>query len=155
MQVQSRSMLLQSISGFCLWIEQLIYKLSNFPCGGSSNLLRSTPVIDLLITTCSAKIPELNYKLWPGTQSKSHPWSSALFVLWTSNASHFPSVVGALHFSFTVLQVRWSDKFLFLNFGLCVHSFQIYSEVLLPIVRTPLFETPFLDVILPPLCKEL
>lgn len=34
---------LQSISGICLWIKQLIYKLSNCPCGSSSNLLRSTP----------------------------------------------------------------------------------------------------------------
>ena len=41
-QVQSRSMLLQSISGFCLWIKQLVYKLSNFPCGSSRNLLGST-----------------------------------------------------------------------------------------------------------------
>ena len=142
MQVQSRSMLLQSISGFCLWTEQLIYKLPNWPCGGSSNLFRSTPVIDLLITTCSAKIPELNYKLWPRTQSKSRPWSSALSVLWTSNLTHFPSLVGALHFSFTVLQVRWSDKALFLNFGFCVHSFQLYSGVLLSIVSIPLWKTP-------------
>ena len=68
---------------------------------------------------------------------------------------HFPSVVGALHFSFTVLLVRWSDYALFLNFGFCVHSFQIYSRILLPVVSTPLFETPFLVVILPPLYKEL
>ena len=146
---------LHSISGFFLLIKQLIYKLSNCPCGGSSNLLRSTPVIDLLITTCSAKIPELNCKLWPETQSKSRPWSSALSVLWISNSVHFPSVVGALHFSFTVLQVWLSAKALFLNFGFCVHSFQIYSGVLLPVVNTPLFETPFLADILPPLCKEL
>ena len=52
MQVKSRSMLLHSISGFCLKTKQLICKHPNCPCGGSSNLLRSTLVIYLLIITC-------------------------------------------------------------------------------------------------------
>ena len=112
-------------------------------------------IVALLIAFCLAKTQELNCKLWPGTQTESRFWPSAGTVLGIWNSAHFPSVVGALHFKFTVLQVRWSDKALFLNFGLCVHSFQLYSGVLLPVVSTPLFETPFLAVIPPPLCKEL
>ena len=44
---------------------------------------------------------------------------------------------------------------LLLDFDFYVHSFQLYSGVSLSIVSTPLLETPFLAIILPPLCKEL
>ena len=107
LQLHSRWMLLQSISGLVYELNIWLTSTSRCPFGSP---VTSQGILLYFTLYCPSKLSLTYWKqlqIWAKTHFSCAPWTIALSSTVTQYASHLPSVVSVMHPYFCEAHVRW------------------------------------------------